>query len=386
MQHVPIKSVAGRRRRGARGALAVGALALILAACGGDDDDADEVEEPTADTEAEEPAEEPAEETADTTADTAAEEPAEAPAETTDISLQLSWLPDAEFSPLFLADANGYFEDAGVDVEFIPGGPDIGAVEAIVGSGAADIGVATDIFSVVSAAADGSPFVVLGALYQANLHGFISPQEAPIATAADLAGKRLGGSQGVQPKFEAILSLNDLDPSDYTFVPAGYGPDLVINGDVDAQSVFITDEVLAYRDATGEDPVLLTWDELGLPSYTLTLFTTQDYLEENRDAVQGFLGAIQQGQADNEADPEAGPTLVAEVYGVDYGMELEAEIPKNAEYLKYANSDYTAEHGYLWVDPDFMTENVYVGMEAAGQATAPIEDILDPTLLSELGS
>ncbi|MDY7105614.1 MAG: ABC transporter substrate-binding protein [Actinomycetota bacterium] len=354
------------------------ALVITAAACGGDDDD--EAVSADDDTSSETT-------TADDTAtDDAAGEDTEADAgEVTEIDLQLSWLPDTEFAPLFLADANGYLDEAGVDVEFISGGPDIGAVEAIVGSGAADVGIATDIFSVISAAAEGSPFVVLGTLYQSNLHGFISPQDAPIETAADLAGARLGGSQGVQPKFEAILELNGEDPSDYTFVPAGFGPDLLINGDVDAQSVFITDEVLAYRDATGEDPVIVQWDELGLPSYTLVLFTTQDYLDENRDALMGMLEAIQRGQADNAADPEAGPTVVAEVYGADAGMELEAEIAKNAEYLQYAESDFTDEHGYLWVDPEFLETEIYAGMEASGQAVAPVEDVLDMSLLEEIG-
>jgi ABC-type nitrate/sulfonate/bicarbonate transport system substrate-binding protein len=302
----------------------------------------------------------------------------------TSVALQLSWLPDTEFAPIFIADDKGYFEDAGVEVEMIPGGPDIGAIEAIVGSGAADIGIATDIFSVIAAQADGSPFVVIGGLYQANLHGFISPQDAPITEASQLAGKRLGASQGTQPKFEAILSLAGEDPTNYTFVPAGFGPDLVINGEVDAQSVFITDEVIAYRQQTGEEPVLLTWDEVGLPSFTLVFFTTQEYLDNNRDAVKGFLKAVQQGQVDNEADPELGATLAAEEYGKDAGLELELEKLKNVEYLKYANSDATEANGYLYIDPAFVESDVFAGMQAADMKTGSVDEVIDMSLLEEI--
>jgi len=302
----------------------------------------------------------------------------------TKVALQLSWLPDTEFAPIFIADDKGYFEENGVEVEMISGGPDIGAIEAIVGSGAADIGIATDIFSVIAAQADGSPFVVIGGLYQANLHGFISPQDAPITDATQLAGKRLGASQGTQPKFEAILSLAGEDPTDYTFVPAGFGPDLVINGEVDAQSVFITDEVIAYRQQTGEEPVLLTWDEVGLPSFTLVFFTTKDYLEKNRDAVKGFLKSVQEGQVDNEADPELGATLAAENYGKDAGLELDLEKLKNVEYLKYADSAATEANGYLYIDPTFVETEVFAGMEAADMKTGPVDEVIDMSLLEEI--
>ncbi len=302
----------------------------------------------------------------------------------TKIALQLSWLPDTEFAPIFIADDKGYFEEEGVDVEMISGGPDIGAIEAIVGSGGADIGIATDIFSVIAAQADGSPFVVVGGLYQANLHGFISPQDAAIDEPAELAGKRLGGAQGVQPKFEAILSLAGEDPTDYTFVPAGFGPDLVINGEVDAQSVFITDEVIAYRQQTGEEPVMMTWDELGLPSFTLVFFTTKDYLDKNRDAVKGFLKAVQMGQVDNEADPELGATLAAENYGKDAGLELDLEKLKNVEYLKYSNSEATEANGYLYIDPTFVETKVFPGMEAADMTTGSVDEVIDMSLLEEI--
>lgn len=351
---------------------AIAAVAALLAsACGGDDSgDSATTEAPAA--------------TSDGATTAAPADTSDAPAETTDISLQLSWLADTEFAPLFLADANGHFAENGVEAELIPGGPDIGAIEAIVGSGAADVGIATDIFSVISATADGSPFVVLGTLYQENLHGFISNPDSPITSPADLAGKRLGGSQGVQPKFEAILSAAGADPTDYTFVPSGFGPDLVINGDVDAQSVFITDEVLAYREATGEEPVLMKWNDIGLPSYTLVLFTTQEYLDANRDALMGMLAAIQAGQADNAADPVAGATLAAEEYGKDAGLTVDGEIAKNAEYLKYAESADTEANGYLWIDPAFLEGEVYAGMEAAGLKTAPVEDVIDMSLLEEI--
>ncbi|CAN5599983.1 hypothetical protein BH10ACT3_BH10ACT3_08490 [soil metagenome] len=187
----------------------------------------------------------------------------------------------------------------------------------------------------------------------------------------------------MQPKLDAIFALNDMEP-DYTFVPAGFGPDLVINGDVDTQAVFITDEVIAYREETGEEPVMLTWEDIGLPSFTLVFFCTKDYLENNRDAVKGFLAAIQKGQVENEADPELGAKLAVEDYGKDAGLDIENEKKKNVEYLKYADSDATAANGYLYIDPAYVTSDVIPGMEAAKFAVVPVDEAVDMSLLEEI--
>lgn len=301
----------------------------------------------------------------------------------TTMSMQLSWIKDVEFAPLYLADDRGYFEDAGVTVDMVAGGPDIGAVEGIVAGQSTNLGIATDITSIIAAAADGNDLVVVGTLFQANLHCMMSPPDAPVTSVADMVGKRIGGVQGVQPKFDAMFTLAGLEP-DYTFVPVGYGPDALINGDCDVQAAFITDEVLAYETATGEAPAVLTWDDAGLPAYSLVLFTTKGYLEDNREDVKAMLGAIRKGYDDWEADPAEGARLAAEVYGVDAGLEVASEEAKGGAYLPLATSPTTQADGYLYVDVAFVDDAVNPGMEAAGLATVPASDVIDMSLLDEL--
>lgn len=303
--------------------------------------------------------------------------------ELTNFSVQLSWVKDAEWSPLFLADANGHFADNGVEVELVAGGADIGAIEGLVAGGQSDIGISTDITSVVAAIADGNPLVILGSLYQTNLNVFMSSPDNPITSMEQMVGKRIGGSQGIQTKFDAMFAINGLEP-DYTFVPTGYGPDALINGDCDVQSGFITDEAIAYEVATGDAPTIFTFEDAGLPSYTLTIYTTTETLESKRDALKGFLRAAVIGATENEADPDAGATLAAEEYGTDAGLDLEEEKVKNAAYVPLQSSDLTDEHGYLWVDPERLSGPIFAGMEAAGLATAPIDTVLDTSLLEEI--
>jgi NitT/TauT family transport system substrate-binding protein len=298
----------------------------------------------------------------------------------TTFSVQLSWVADSEFAQLFLADANGHYKDKGVAVKLVPGGPDIGAIEGLVAGGKVDIGIATDITSVVAAVADGNPLVVIGALYQKNLNTFMSPPDKPVKDVASMLGKRIGGPQGVQPKFDAVFKIAGLEPK-YTFVPTGFGPDALINGDCDVQAGFITDEVLAYKRTTGKDVVQFGFEEAGLPAYTLPIFVTADTLKNKRAALVAFLAATLKGAQDNEKDPKAGAKLAAEVYGKDADLKLAEEYEKNAAYVPLQSSDLTKSHSLMWVDPDRLAGPIFKGMVAAGLKTVDVAKVLDTSLM-----
>ncbi len=54
------------------------------------------------------------------------------------VVLQLKWVTQAQFAGYYVAQENGYYKDAGLDVTINPGGPDIAPPQIIVG-GAADV-------------------------------------------------------------------------------------------------------------------------------------------------------------------------------------------------------------------------------------------------------
>jgi NitT/TauT family transport system substrate-binding protein len=301
----------------------------------------------------------------------------------TDLKVQLSWITDASFSQLYIADSKGYLSDGKVKLSLIPGGSDIGAIEGIVASGAADVGMSTDITSLIAAIADGNPLICIGALYQENLNALMSDPAKPITSVKQLVGKKIGGNQGVQTKFDAMFKLAGLKP-DYTFVPTGYGPDPLIKGDVDALAVFVTDEALAYEKATGKAPALLTFTEAGLPAYTEPIFVTTDTLKNKRDALKGMLIALQKASADDIADPALGAKLTVDQYGKANDLDLPTQTAHNTEYVKFIASAATKTNGYLWVDPAEISGPIIRGMKASGLKTTDVDKILDTSLLEEI--
>ena len=56
------------------------------------------------------------------------------------VTLQLKWVPQAQFAGYYAAAAKGYYKQFGLDVTLKPGGPDI-TPEQVVASGQAQFGV-----------------------------------------------------------------------------------------------------------------------------------------------------------------------------------------------------------------------------------------------------
>jgi ABC-type nitrate/sulfonate/bicarbonate transport system substrate-binding protein len=301
----------------------------------------------------------------------------------TDLSVQLSWIEDCSNSQFYIADTKGYLADQKVKLKLIPGGADIGAIEGIVAGGGADVGMPTDITTVIAAIADGNPLICIGAFYQSNLNVLMSDPKTPITSVKQLVGKKIGGPQGAQTKFDAMFKLAGLKP-DYKFVPTGYGPDPLIKGDVDALAAFITDEVLSYKSETGSMPGILSFTDAGLPAYTQPLIVTTDTLKNKREALKGMLIALQKGSADDIADPSLGAKLAVDTYGKGNDLKLASETEHNQAYTKYISNADTKANGLLWVNPTLVGGAIMRGMKASGMKTTDVSKVVDTSLLKEI--
>ena len=84
--------------------------------------------------------------------------------EKTDVSIQLKWLPQAQFMGYYVAQAKGYYKDVGLNVTITPGGGDIGETTAV-NNGTVDFGV-TWVANLISANAGGMDLVDVAQVYQ----------------------------------------------------------------------------------------------------------------------------------------------------------------------------------------------------------------------------
>ena len=84
--------------------------------------------------------------------------------EKTDVTIQLKWLPQAQFMGYYVAQANGYYDEVGLKVTITPGGGDISETTAV-NNGTVDFGV-TWVANLTSANAGGMDLLEIAQVYQ----------------------------------------------------------------------------------------------------------------------------------------------------------------------------------------------------------------------------
>lgn len=84
--------------------------------------------------------------------------------EKTDVSIQLKWLPQCQFMGYYVAEAKGYYDEVGLNVEIVSGGGDIGETTAV-NNGTVDFGV-TWVSNLISANAGGMDLLEIAQVYQ----------------------------------------------------------------------------------------------------------------------------------------------------------------------------------------------------------------------------
>jgi ABC-type nitrate/sulfonate/bicarbonate transport system substrate-binding protein len=308
------------------------------------------------------------------------------PGETATISTQLSWLMNVEFGGHWIADDQGYFEEQGIEPEWITGGPNAPRSEGVVTAGQADIGMSSFMETTVRAIMEGAPIKMVAAFFQHSPLALMSTESRPIRTADDMVGKRLGGPPFLEPNIDSLFRANGLDV-DYTFVPVGgTEPDPLLNDEIDALYVFITNQPLIYEEVAGEEPVLLLDSENNFDAYSSIYFArTEDIEGDARDSLVRYFRGLAKGWEHNLDDPELGAQLSVEEFGSDLGLDLEQQIAENKIQNTLTASEPAQEKGVLSLDQAFIEESAFRSFEAAGMTDLPdVNDIADFSLLEEV--
>ncbi|WP_164878228.1 ABC transporter substrate-binding protein [Microbacterium enclense] len=296
------------------------------------------------------------------------------------VRFAVNWVPDVEWASLYVGDSEGYFEKEGVSVDIVHGGPNTPAVAQVLAAGQADIGIASDELQLIKANQEGADYVVIGAMYQQSPSSYTWLSSTPISTAEDLVGKRIGGIQGDQIRIDALFTINDL-PADYTFVPMGYDPQPLVDGEVDVITSYATNQPIQLRQA-GVDVTDKTFSDFGLKAYGDVIFASRKYLNENEDTVIAVLRGLIAATEANILDPSVAVDLTVNTYAVDGGLDAAFATEANAGYISLIQNEYTQANGILTVDPKYMENEVFAGYRAAGETDLPdVADFLDTSYM-----
>ncbi|MGR6429688.1 ABC transporter substrate-binding protein [Rhizobium sp. PAMB 3174] len=242
----------------------------------------------------------------------------------TPFNFQASWINDAEFSGYFVAADKGYYKEAGLDLNYMSGGPDVIPESAII-AGKADLTLTTPDTTIKAIVEQAAPFKIIGAQYQKNPIGIVSLAKNPIREPKDLIGKTLAVPPVNVVSVEAMLKISGIDRSKVNIVPYAYDPTPLIKGEIDASLDFTTNVPFTIKQAGEEATSFLLYD-FGFTIFNDTVVVTEETLKTKRKEIVAFLKASRKGWDENLKDPTVYPKQFADTWYKGTGRSVENEV------------------------------------------------------------
>ena len=224
----------------------------------------------------------------------------------TKLVVGLGYIPNVQFAQFYLADQQGYYAAAGLDVE-LQNKSDLDLIP-LVGQGTIDVGIG-DGTSVIPAASNAIPIQYVATIYGKFPNVVFAKASSGIKTAADLKGKKIGtpgryGSGWIM--LQALLGSANLTTDDVEIVeyPDYTQRAAVERGAVDAATGFANNEPIQLERG-GQPAVVLRIDAI-TPLPGPGLIVGESTLETKHDAVAAFVAATLRAMAEIKADPAIG--------------------------------------------------------------------------------
>ena len=275
----------------------------------------------------------------------------------TDISLQLQWLPQAQFAGYYVALDQGYFKDEGFDnVELIPSGGDIVPQDALA-AGDVDFAIAWVPKVLGTLEASGIELTDIAQVFQKSGTLQVSFAGDGVKRVAGFEGKRIG-SWGFGNEWEifAAMAADGLDSTSVSITTQDFSMNALLDGDVDAAQAMTYNEwaqilevinpatgklyqpkdfdVVSYEDTDGamlQDAIWADTARLDDPAYA--------------DAAVRFLKAVTKGWLFARDNPEDAAAIV-----YDAAINAEAAFPVGPVHQLWQMNEVNK---LIWAGGDF---------------------------------
>ena len=230
------------------------------------------------------------------------------------VTLQLKWVTQAQFAGYYVAQAKGYYKEAGLDVTIKPGGPDVSPVQVIAGKSADAI--VNWMPDALAAREAGVPLVNIAQVFDKSGLMLTCKKSSGVSTPKDLKGKTLGVWFGGNeyPFLNWMAKLGYKTDSDIKVLKQGFNVDPLLQNQAACISTMIYNEYWQVIDAGVKESDLVTffYEKEGAASLEDGLYVLESSLKDPKFVAKmaKFLKATFKGWNDAVKNPEEAAKIV----------------------------------------------------------------------------
>ncbi len=244
------------------------------------------------------------------------------PSEPDSFRVQLDWLPNTNHTGIYVALAQGWYEDENIDLEILPysGGPG----ELMLDQGVADAAFTVPTYLPLFRA-QGLDVVSIAAVLQSNPIEFAVLADGPIERPRDLDGHIYGGF-GVpteQAQWEWVVRY-DGGRGDITGVVLDTGAyEALYDNRVQGVETFVTWDGIDAR-LRGIEIKSWKYSDFGIPEFHgMVLAANRTLINDDPDLLTRFLAATIKGYEFAVSEPEDAAQMMIDIAGEDAFPNLE---------------------------------------------------------------
>ena len=230
------------------------------------------------------------------------------------VTIQLKWVPQAQFAGYYVAQAKGFYKEAGLDVTIKAGGPDISPVQVIAGK-SADV-IVNWMPDALAAREAGVPLVNIAQIFDKSGLMLTCKKASGVASPKDFKGKTLGVWFGGNeyPFLNWMAKLGLKPDTDVKVLKQGFNVDPLLQNQAACISTMVYNEYWQVIDAGIKESDLTTffYEKEGVASLEDGLYVLEPNLKDKAFVAKmaKFLKASFKGWNDAVKNPEEAAKIV----------------------------------------------------------------------------